>query len=202
MTRLLRREPETRRCLDLKRITAALVLFLMLAGVLSSCSAMDRDAKMLTEENLRGRYTLSDGLQVAVYFYETDGGATMQLCRTDDKGRDVAFQKISFPQQNEYYASLDFFYAKDYFDFTDMNFDGLEDLYVPCSVTTENLECMCWIRKSGEDYFELSEDLSRLPEPVALPKQLRIRSCDNSTGERVSTLYWWNNGRLVPEGKA
>lgn len=160
------------------------------SAMLFSCS---KYKKFHTEENKIATVAV-DGYNLTAYFFLLeDESAVLDLC--DEEGK--RFQSFEFPTESEYYTSLDFSFAVEMTVFQDMNFDGIADLYVPCSVTTPNLEGMAWLWDSDKKEFVLSEELSALYELTLYPEDEVLSSQDYSDPEKILCReYQWENGKL------
>ena len=151
-----------------------------------------------TKENMLGRVTVDGSKLTAYFFLIEDGSAVLDICNTEEK----TVQQILFPLKGEYYASLDFEYAFSYGLFQDMNFDGYQDLYIPCSVTTENLQGMAWLWDTEEESFVLSHELSSLYELTVFPEEKLITSQDYTDPEKILCKeFAWENGKLLQVGE-
>lgn len=176
--------------------TISLSFAVILSLLLSSCGY--KYEKFHTEENIMGETEISDKELSAYFFLLEEGGAVMDICN----GEGELIQSLSFPKESEYYVSLDFDFAFEMAKFQDMNFDGLADLYVPCSTTTPNLEGMAWLWNSEAGEFVLSEELSALYELTVYPDEELITSQDYSDPASVLCKeFKWENGKLVQTGE-
>ena len=173
-------------------------LSLLLSLFLLSCSVSYKEYR--TDEN-RARVFDVGGKTLSAYFFvvEDEEKAVFELCDTDGK----VTQSFEFPfDGNDYYTSLDFEFAFDGVAAQDMNFDGENDLYIPLSVTTPNLEGMAWLWDEKEGEFVLSEELSALYELTVFPDEELITSQDYSNPDGVlCSEYKWEGGKLVKVGE-
>lgn len=177
-----------------KKLTAAALLILTVcAAFLSSCSAAPSYEEFHTEENIAASSAVSDGKVIAYLFRNEDNAAFMDICR--DSGKRML--RIELPEESEYYACLDYDYTLYNTVFQDINFDGEADLYVPCSVSTANLQGMVWLWDTKAKKFVFSEELSKLYELTVLKDEKIIKSTDyeNLDGP-LCTEYEWKNGKL------
>ncbi len=150
------------------------------------------------EENIIGKTNVSDKELCAYFFALEDGSALLDLCNTDGE----TVQSLSFPESGDHYAFLDFEFAFENAVFQDMNFDGEDDLYVPCSVTTENLEGMAWLWDSDKGQFTLSDELSALYELTVYPEEELICSQDYSDPAAILCKeFKWEDGKLTQVGE-
>lgn len=175
-----------------KSISVCLTALALIASstMLFSCS---KYKKFHIEENEVATAAV-DGYKLTAYFFlPEDGNAVLDLC--DEEGK--LFQSFEFPSKGEYYTSLDFEFAFERTVFQDMDFDGNVDLYVPCSVTTPNLEGMAWLWDTKEKEFTLSEELSALYELTVYPEDEVLSSQDYSDPEKILCReYQWEDGKL------
>ena len=177
-------------------VSAILILCIVSAALLTSCAPAYTEHH--TEENVAASTALGKEKAIAYFFLVEDGRAVMDICREDGK----RIQRIELPVYGEFYACLDFEYAFDCTVFQDMNFDGEMDLYIPCSVTTANLEGMAWLWDSDEERLVLSEELSELYELTVFPEDKLITSQDYSDPEAIlCSEYKWEKGKLTKVGE-
>jgi len=173
-------------------------LSLLLSLFLLSCSVSYKEYR--TDEN-RARVFDVGGKTLSAYFFvvEDEEKAVFELCDTDGK----VTQSFEFPfDGNDYYTSLDFEFAFDGVAAQDMNFDGENDLYIPLSVTTPNLEGMAWLWDSKEECFVLSEELSALYELTVYPEDKIIASQDYTADNGILCKeFTWEDGKLVQTGE-
>jgi len=165
---------------------AAVVLLLVLS------SAPDY-SEQYTEQNLLGTVQVGEDELTAYYFLISDGTGVIDIVKKDGG----VHQRIELPLQNEYYASLDYEDSINLSSFKDLNFDGAQDLYVACSVTTENCQGMAWLLDEKTGKFVLSKELSALPTIEAHEKAKHITSIDNTKPEPEPVCYEWKDGRLT-----
>lgn len=178
------------------KLTATLLFCMTVTVLLSSCAPSYKDYH--TEENIAASSAVG-GEKVIAYLFKTDDtNAVMDICRESGK----RIYRIDLPAESEYYASLDFDYAFSNTVFQDMNFDGEMDLYVPCSVTTANLEGMALLWDTKKNEFVLSEELSALYELTVFPDEELITSQDYSDPDGIlCSEYKWEDGKLVKVGE-
>ena len=176
----------------------SVILIICIVGItlLTSCTPAYKEFH--TEDNVAVTNEIADEKLTAYFFILDDGSAVMDICR--ENGDRV--QRLEFPTADEHYASLDFDYAFENAVFQDMNFDGVDDLYVPCSVTTENLEGLAWLWDGEAGEFVLSEELSALYELTVFPDEELITSQDYSHPDGIlCSEYKWEEGKLVKIGE-
>ncbi len=174
----------------------AILLCILACALLTSCAPTYK--KYHTEESIAVS-TAVDGEKANAYFFLIeDGSAVMDICR--DNGNRL--QRIELAVSCDYYASLDFDFAFANAVFQDMNFDGEMDLYIPCSVTTVNLEGMAWLWDSEKGEFVLSDELSKLYELTVFPDEELITSQDYSSPDGIlCSEYKWEKGKLTKVGE-
>ncbi len=180
-------------------IKGKFIVFILTAVCLFSLvSCADKYEEYHTEDNKIGTVTVDEKELTAYYFLLEDGSAVLDVCDSKSK----ILQTIEFPVQSDYYTSLDFDFGFANAIFQDMNFDGHKDLYVPCSVTTPNLEGMAWLWDSDKGEFVLSEELSALYELTVFPDEKLITSQDYANEDGILCKeYKWENGKLVQTGE-
>lgn len=179
-----------------KILSIILAALIASAALLTSCAPSYKSYH--TEENIAASSAVGGGKVIAYLFKTDDTNAVMDLCRDDGK----RIYRIDLPAESEYYVSLDFEYAFANTVFQDMNFDGELDLYVPCSVTTANLEGIALLWDTEKGKFVLSEELSALYELTVFPEDELITSQDYSNPEGIlCSEYKWEDGKLVKVGE-
>ncbi len=175
------------------RIVSALLLLCMVScALLTSCSpAYD---EYHTDEHMSASGIVGGKGANAYLFLLEDESAVMDICRRNGK----LIQRIELGTTGDYYTSLDFDYAFFNTVFQDMNFDGYLDLYIPCSVTTANLEGMAWLWDTAKKEFVLSKELSALYELTVVSKDKLIKSIDYLHPEGpYCTEYKWEGEKLT-----
>ncbi len=183
-----------------KYISAILCIALLLCS-LASCSSgpEEKDSKYKSyhvKENRAGSFNVSKELKLEAYLFALeDGSAVLELKKPRSQ---KIIQSVSLPISNEYYSYLDFEFAFDNIDFVDINFDGYADIYLPCSVTTANLQGMAWLWNSEKCSFVLSKELSVLPELMVFADEKLITSQDHSDPSGILCKeFKWENGKLI-----
>lgn len=180
----------------LKIVSALLLLCTVGAALLTSCAPSYKEHH--TEKNVAASTALDGKKANAYFFLIEDGSAVMDICLENGD----RIQRIELPKEGEFYVSLDFDFAFANAVFQDMNFDGEMDLYIPCSVTTANLEGMAWLWSSDEEKLVLSEELSELYELTVFADEELITSQDYSSPDGIlCSEYKWENGKLTKVGE-
>ena len=183
-----------------RTIIRALLCVVLAFCAIFSCACTKSYKKYRKEENLCKKATVEKHSFEAYFFLLPEGNAVLQL--TDEKNDSKVHQTFEFPAEGEFYTSLDFSFAFDGLSFQDMNFDGKLDLYVPCSVTTPNLEGMAWLWDSEKDTFVLSKELSALYELTVFPDEKLITSQDYTAPDGILCReFVWENGKLLQTGE-
>ena len=179
-----------------KILSVVLATVIVSTALLTSCAPSYKSYH--TEENIVASSAVGGKKTVAYLFKNEESEAYMDIC-SDDGDRIL---RIDLPEESEYYASLDYDYAVEHTVFQDMNFDGELDLYVPCSVTTANLEGMAWLWDEEAGKFVFSEELSALYELTVFPDEELITSQDYSDPDCIlCSEYKWEDGKLVKIGE-
>lgn len=105
------------------------------------------------------------------------------------------FQTLKYPQGIPH--SIDLEYAKDHYEFIDMNFDGNEDFYIAVSNVDGVISYYCWLYNASTNEFEFSASLSALKNiSVDSTEQLILSETVFEGGRQIST-YTWEDGSLV-----
>ncbi len=105
------------------------------------------------------------------------------------------FQTVEYPQNIGH--AFDFKYAKEHYEFIDMNFDGDEDFYIAVSNVDGVISYYAWIYNATAKKFEHSSYLSMLKNiSVDSIEQLILSETEFEGGRQIS-VYTWDNGQLV-----
>ncbi len=105
------------------------------------------------------------------------------------------FQTVEYPQNIGHTFVLE--YAKDHYEFIDMNFDGDEDFYIAVSNVDGVISYYAWIYNATAKKFEHSAYLSMLKNiSVDSIEQLILSETEFDGGRQIS-VYTWDNGQLV-----
>ncbi|MBR6676219.1 MAG: hypothetical protein IKL24_02680 [Clostridia bacterium] len=175
-------------------IIAAAAIILAVGIILAVTLQEENYERYYVEEHLLGTLRSGDEDLSVYYFLIEDGTGIIDLCNEKNTVR----QRIELPLQNEYYASLDYLDGFQLSLVKDINYDGLQDLYVVCSLTTENCQGMGWLQNKETGKLELCEPLSALPTVEFKDETKRVHSCDLSKEGDPVTIYKWNGINLVP----
>lgn len=110
------------------------------------------------------------------------------------KKGDTVFQELSYPVGIGY--EFDLAYAKEHYEFIDMNFDGNLDLYLAVCKVDNVINYYCWLYNATDNKFDYSASLSALKNISVDPYEQLILSKYYYNGvEKVST-YEWVDGKL------
>lgn len=110
------------------------------------------------------------------------------------KKGDAVFQELSYPEGIGYVFDLE--YAKEHYEFIDMNFDGNPDLYLAVSKVDNVISYYCWLFNATDNKFDYSASLSALKNISVDPYEQLVLSKYYYNGvEKVST-YEWVDGKL------
>ncbi len=110
------------------------------------------------------------------------------------KKGDAVFQELSYPTGIGYVFDLE--YAKEHYEFIDMNFDGNLDLYLAVSKVDNVISYYCWLYNATDNKFDFSASLSALKNISVDPyEQLVLSKYFYNGAEKVST-YEWVDGKL------
>ncbi len=175
-------------------IIAAAVALAAVAIILAVTFQKPNYEEHYVENNLLGTINIGEEKLSVYYFLIEDGTGVIDICNGDKKVR----QRIELPLQNEYYASLDYLDGFNVSMVKDVNFDGLDDLYVACSMTTENCQGMGWLQDKETGELVLCESLSALPTVEFRDGEKRVYSKDLSKDGAPTTIYKWKGSELIP----
>lgn len=104
------------------------------------------------------------------------------------KGSSV-FQELSYPVGIGYAFDLE--YAREHYEFVDMNFDGNADLYLAVSNVDGVISYYCWLFNATENRFDYSASLSALKNiSVDSEEQLILSKVNYEGVDKVSTYNW------------
>lgn len=105
------------------------------------------------------------------------------------KKGDAVFQELSYPNGIGY--EFDLAYAKEHYEFIDMNFDGNLDLYIAVSKVDNVINYYCWLYNASANKFDFSASLSALKNiSVDSYEQLVLSKTYYNGIEKVSTYQW------------
>ena len=125
------------------------------------------------------------------------------------KKGDTVFQELSYPSGIGY--EFDLAYAKEHYEFIDMNFDGNLDLYIAVSKVDDVINYYCWLYNATANKFDFSASLSALKNISVDPyEQLVLSKTYYNGAEKVSTYEWvdgvlqlkdiyGNEGETIPQ---
>ena len=107
----------------------------------------------------------------------------------------VLFQTLTFPQGKG--TPFVFEYAKEHFDFIDMNFDGNLDVYIAVADDEGTIHYYCWLYNATTKVFDYSISLSGLTNiSVNAAEQLIFAIGYDTDGNKVISKYTFENGSL------
>lgn len=110
------------------------------------------------------------------------------------KGSDN-FQTLSYPLSFE--NNFDIEYAKNHYEFIEMNFDGKPDFYIAINSKDDVISYYCWIYNESSNSFEFSVILSGLKNiSIDSENQVVLSKMVNGNSTNVVT-YHWVDGELV-----
>lgn len=106
------------------------------------------------------------------------------------------FQTLSYPQGKGTPFALE--YAKDHYDFVDINFDGNLDLYIAVAEEDGVIYYYCWLYNATTCVFDYSVSLSALTNiSIDSAEQLIYAVGISNDGKKVISSYTWVNGVLT-----
>ena len=186
-----------------------IVTFIIAAVTLASCGESESketqssettaetvNTDKCTNENFVGKYLFGTTPGKIYFWLNEDETGDMVIIKAG-QSNDI-LMSMSFPrQESDYYALFDFDYCRDNMVIGDINFDGMNDLYLPCSVLTANVEGMVWLWNEETGKLELSDELSFIPNFTVDSENKIISGSDNSVpGSTTEYTYTWENGEL------
>ncbi len=164
--------------------------------IISICAVILSVALLITifaacGKNNGGETSESTTLEAVV-----DGEYSLDVTNTKAtvKKGDAVFQELSYPEGIGY--EFDLAYAKEHYEFIDMNFDGNLDLYLAVCKVDNVINYYCWLYNATDNKFDYSASLSALKNISVDPYEQLILSKYYYNGvEKVST-YEWVDGKL------
>ncbi len=169
----------------MKKIIAmcsVLVIVSLLIVCFASCSG-NNDNETTTSSDTTGN-VVSDVL------YSAEVGESSAVIKSGDE----VFQTLSYP--NNPNIVFDYAYAKEHFEFIDMNFDGQPDFYIAVSKQGSDIYYYCWLYNATTNKFDYSISLSALKNiSVDSLHQQIISTVYSDEGEKA-ICYRWVDGVL------
>ncbi len=166
--------------------TALIAVALLLVG-LTACTDKTDDDTTTTTDNGYEQTVVIDGVEYSVLI-----GEDSAVIKKDG----VEFQTLKYPTSKTNFIDLE--YAKEHFEFVDMNFDGVADFYIATNYTDGNISFYCWIYNATDDCYDYNVMLSGLKNiSVDTAKQRILSSGVTNDGINVVNEYRWENGSLV-----
>ena len=110
------------------------------------------------------------------------------------KKGDTVFQELSYPSGIGY--EFDLAYAKEHYEFIDMNFDGNLDLYLAVCKVDNVINYYCWLYNATDNKFDYSASLSALKNISVDPYEQLILSKYYYNGTEKVSSYEWVDGKL------
>lgn len=163
-------------------LCSVLLIVSLLIVAFASCSG-NKDNETTTPSETTGS-AVSDVLYSAEI---GEGSAVIKI-------GDEVFQTLSYP--NNPNIVFDYAYAKEHFEFIDMNFDGEPDFYIAVSKQGRDIYYYCWLYNSTTKQFDYSVSLSSLKNiSVDSQNQQIISTVYNGEEEKV-ICYRWVDGEL------
>ncbi len=108
---------------------------------------------------------------------------------------DSRFQMLEYPEN--YKDTFDYEYAKEHYDFVDMNFDGVLDISIAASKNGNVISYFCWVYDSISNTYKYSEELSALKNISVDADQKQILSVNYEGEKETVVVYSWQEGKLV-----
>lgn len=107
---------------------------------------------------------------------------------------DEVFQTLNYPANPN--VVFDYAYAKEHFEFIDMNFDGEPDFYIAVNKQGTDINYYCWLYNATTKQFDYSVSLSALKNISVDTQNQRILSTVYSSDTEKVVCYKWVNGNL------
>ena len=104
------------------------------------------------------------------------------------------FQTVKYPVNNDF--NVDVAYAKEHYEFKDMNFDGVPDFYIAASKNGETINFLCWIYNETSGKFEYNSILSSLKNISVDSDAQAIYCVVTFEGTQKVVCYRWVDGHL------
>lgn len=106
------------------------------------------------------------------------------------------FQTLAYPQGKG--TPFVYEYAKEHYDFIDLNFDGNLDVYIAVADDEGTIHYYCWLYNATTKVFDYSISLSALTNiSVNSAEQLVFSVGFDSDGNKVVSKYTFSNGSLT-----
>lgn len=165
-----------------KYISLAMVLVLVVSVVLCFSACKDKTD---------GENESTEGSQQVNYGYSAEVTETSLKIYKDD----VFVQELAYPSDKM--ADFVLAFAKSHVVFSDMNFDGYEDICLTMSTREVGFNYCCWIFDLSKSEFVYNETLSSFTSITVDSTAKQIVSTEkNDSGETVYVVYEWVNGEL------
>ncbi len=110
---------------------------------------------------------------------------------------DGKIQKLNFPEgyENEY----DYEYAKEHYDFVDLNFDKVLDISIAIAKNGDEISYYCWLYDSVTNGYVFSKELSALKNISVDADKKQILSSVTDGKNEVVKVYAWVEGKLTEQ---
>lgn len=168
----------------MKKIIALCSVLVALAVVVTMFTACgdkteDETTTTTTESNVEiGSVTVEVGTDVAVI-----------------KEDSFVIQTLKYPKDSD--VKFDIEYAKEHYEFIDLNFDGVDDFYIAVSSENGIINYYCWLYNETSKLYEYSKDLSALKNiSVDADQHLIVSKLVDGNSEKIS-CYKWVDGVLT-----
>lgn len=175
----------------MKKIISICSLIVVAALVVTVFTACGSDKKTDTNKNTT---TTAAGVQNAEVVI---GELTLKVNETNAEvfNDGKLFQTLSFPENKATPFSYD--YAKEHYDFVDLNFDGNLDVYIAVADDDGIIYFYCWLYNATKKTFDYSIALSALTNiSVDSAEQFLYAIGYDAEGNKVVSKYTFENGSL------
>ena len=125
------------------------------------------------------------------------GGVTIEVGTDAAVIKEDGFvvQTLKYPKDSD--VKFDLEYAKEHYEFIDLNFDGVEDFYIAVSSEKGIINYYCWLYNETSKLYEYSKDLSALKNiSVDADQHLIVSKLVDGNSEKIS-CYKWVDGVLT-----
>ncbi len=165
--------------------------------IISICAVILSLALLITVFAACGKNEGDDTTTTTAEVAVADGEYSLEVAATSAtvKKGDAVFQELKYPQGIGY--EFDLAYAKEHYEFIDMNFDGNLDLYVAVSKVDNVISYYCWLYNATDNKFDYSASLSALKNISVDSAEQLVLSKTYFNGIEKVTTYEWVDGVLT-----
>lgn len=164
--------------------------------IVSICAVILSVALLITVFAACGKNEGTDTPESTTAEAVVEGDYSLEVTATKAivKKGDSVFQELSYPNGIGYEFDLE--YAKEHYEFLDMNFDGNLDLYLAVCKVDNVINYYCWLYNATDNRFEYSPILSELKNISIDPYEQLVLSKYYYNGVEKVSSYEWVDGKL------